>query len=143
MDSQARLEGFARESLRQGRGEWWIVDEMTRRWQIDEPDGRAIVARVSPRVYRRFLRRRRTYFIAGVLIMAAGCFPVVFRPDLRGTLLSAMGLICGAFVAAYGRSGLKRMHGGDAPTSLPGYMNPARPSLFSLDPFDFDHPKAR
>src|SRR5688572_27063000 len=131
-----QLESFAREHLLKGLGEWWIVDEMARRWQVDGPDARAIVARVSPAVFRRFLRRRRVFFMAGVVIMAAGCVPAAIRFDLDGRLLSAAGLICGAFIAAYGWIGMKRMRRGDAPTSLPGYMTPARPTLFTLDPFD-------
>ncbi|HEU4338975.1 MAG TPA: hypothetical protein VFS19_02815 [Planctomycetota bacterium] len=127
---------FARQELEQGRGEWWIVSEMEKRWQIDEPNARAIVAAVSPAVYQSFLRRRRVYLICGVLLMGLGAIPPYYLGS-QAALLSAMVVVPGAALIAYGWPGLKRRPLGDAPTSIPGAMKPFRPPLLSSDPFEW------
>ena len=137
--SAPHLAAFARRHLAEGRGEWWIVDEMSRRWNIDEPDARAVVANVSPGVYRSFLLRRRILFAAGVLVMGLSVPTLVLMPLSWDVLaLSAVCLIAGTFLAAVGRPGLARVRRGDAPTSLPGRMTPHGPGLgFRLNPFEW------
>ena len=131
------LAQFARESLAEGRGEWWIVSEMERRWQIDEPDARAIVASVSPGVYRSFLRRRRVYLVSGALLMLVGAIPIYYL-GLQGALMSALVALPGASLVAYGWPGLRRLPRGDSPTSIPGRMDPISPGFgFRRDPFNW------
>lgn len=137
-DSSVNLSEFARRHLLQGRGEWWIVSEMAERWNVDEPNARAIVASVSPALLRKFLWRRRLFLMAGLMIVAASPFPVIaLGLELRPLLLSGMLLIVGAALAAYGRPGWRRAQRGDAPTSLPGRMKPHSPPLLSSDPFEW------
>jgi hypothetical protein len=132
------LSEFARRHLLQGRGEWWIVSEMADRWQVDEPEARAIVASVSPGLYRKFLWRRRLFLIAGLMILAASPIPVVaLGMALNPWLLTGMILVVGAALAAYGWPGWRRARAGDAPTSLPGRMRPYSPPLLSNDPFEW------
>jgi len=121
--SRQSLADFARESLAEGRGEWWIVSEMERRWQINEPDARALVASVSPAVYRRFLLRRRAFLAGGVILVALSGF-CIWRYGVSPALSTAMPGIIGLGLIGYGWAGLRRQPRGDAPTSLPGRLEP-------------------
>jgi hypothetical protein len=128
------LARFAREELERGRGEWWIVSEMEKRWRIDETNARAIVATVSPWVYRSFLRRRRAFLVGGALLILMGANLIYFLGwDL--SLLASMLAFPGLALVAFGWPGLRRLPRGDSPTSIPGRMDPVGPR-FRRDPFN-------
>jgi hypothetical protein len=135
-----RLEGFARESLKQGRGEWWIVDQMVKRSAIEETEARAIVARVSPALYVEFIRRRRSFLRCGLMILGFSLFCLATYGDVRHvTAYSIVGIVLGSFLTAHGWPGLKRLRTGDAPTALPGSSEggPVRTGLsWRADPFE-------
>ncbi|HEU4338974.1 MAG TPA: hypothetical protein VFS19_02810 [Planctomycetota bacterium] len=65
----ARLEGFAREQLTQGKGTMSIVHELVRIGHIGIEDARAIVEQVRPSVMREAPRRGRSALLFGVLIL--------------------------------------------------------------------------
>jgi hypothetical protein len=122
----ARLEGFARESLKAGHGEWWIVSEMVRRSsEVDETQAREIVARVAPQIHREFVRRRRSFFRCGLMVVGLSLFTLIKLPgDPHVPLFSILGMIIGSFLMAHGWPGVRRLRSGDAPTSLPGSVEP-------------------
>ena len=130
---------FVRRSLAEGKGEWWIVGEVKQRWQIEEPDARGLVAAISPSVYQRFLWRRRAYLMAGVVLVILGALPgFFFGWDRNSVWLGLFFALPGAALVAFGWPGLGRRPKGDAPTSIPGKMNPISPGLgFRRDPFDW------
>ena len=117
----ARLEGFARESLRQGRGEWWIVNEMVRRSSISETEAREVVSRVAPALLVEFIRRRRAFLRIGLSIMVVCLIGLVGYSGVRHVIVySLAGLVLGGFLTAHGWPGWRRLRAGDAPTGLPG-----------------------
>ena len=137
----ARLEGFAREHLRLGRGEWWIVNEIVRRnSEVDETEARAIVARVAPRVVRQFVRRRRFFLGIGILVLGGSLASLVFSlHDRHGPIFALIGTVVGSFLVAHGWPGLRRLRSGDPPTSVPGSAEPGPVSTglgWRADPFD-------
>lgn len=138
----ARLEGFARESLKAGHGEWWIVSEMVRRSsEVDETEAREIVARVAPQVHREFIRRRRSFFRCGAMVVGLCLYGLVtLYQDPHVPLFAILGIIIGSFLMAHGWAGVRRVRSGDAPTSLPGNgePGPVRTGLgWRAEPFEW------
>jgi len=137
----ARLEGFAREQLKQGHGEWWIVTEMVRRTQVDETEAREIVARVAPQIYVQFIRRRRSFLRIGLIVLAMSVAALVWFSHVgHATVYSLVGLVVGSFVLAHGWPGWRRLRSGDAPTSIPGSSEagPVRTGLgWRAEPFEW------
>ena len=136
-----RLEGFARESLRQGRGEWWIVSEMVRRCpEVDETQAREIVARVAPPLVREFIRNRRSFLRIGFMVLMLCVAGLVFYSQIRHfTVYALIGVVIGSFLMAHGWPGLRRFPKGDAPTSIPGSIQsgPVRTGLaWRAGPFE-------
>ncbi|HTF55969.1 MAG TPA: hypothetical protein VK661_01760 [Planctomycetota bacterium] len=138
------MEGFARQELAQGRGHWWIVDELVRHGHIDAKAAHAMVDRVAPEVYADLIRRRRPFLRIGLLLEIIGLFPLVsgllMRDSLGGVILSALPLSIGLCLLAYGLPGLQEIRPGHVPGYIPvsGRHGPIRLGLtLRAEPFEW------
>jgi hypothetical protein len=135
-----RMQGFARQQLGLGKGEWWIVDELVRLGHIDRAVARALVRRVSPQIYMIMARRRLPFFRMGVLLTAIGFFLIggtlAESSDFFGVFLALAPLSIGACLLSYGLPGLRPYRLGD-PAPGPGPQGPVRLGLtLRAEPFE-------
>lgn len=140
----ARLEGFAREQLSQGRGTMSIIHELARMGHIGIEDARAIVEQARPSVLREAPRRGRGMFLFGLVILS---IPVAIVLSLRfvygitDALVMFLALpmllpeVIGLATVAYGLSVMRRPKTSIDPAAPRG---PASTGLWwRADPFEW------
>ncbi len=144
----ARLEGFAREQLALGRGEWWIVHELARIGHVDPVEAHAIVARAWPTVFKGFNRRRRAFLIFGIVLLVGWAIPWVSLPFMTYGfghhdavamfMFMSPALAIGLALVMHGWRGYRRSK--DSAISLPGsdVPGPVRTGLaWRAHPFEW------
>ena len=152
----ARLEGFAKEQLSQGKGTMWIVRDLVRLGHLDEEAARAIVEHARPALLARPKRSGRRRLLLGLMTMSIPLFvvvPLIFDvvvlfggssllwPRLREALtplLTAPMLTCGIIGFAFAASGWSAMRHpkGSIEPDVP--RGPVRTGLWwRADPFEW------
>jgi hypothetical protein len=88
-DLNPRFEGFAREQLAKGHGEWWIAHELVRMGHVDLETARAIVKRAESAVETPH-RSRELLLLGLVLILLPASLAVLAVTNSRFFTLSEL-----------------------------------------------------